>query len=74
MEKRKRLVPRMSIPHAYFVDEDYDDHASPVDIGAALAGSTFVIALLIGSLAVICVSVALIVKCVKGIAAIFTDR
>ena len=74
MEKRKRLVPRMSIPHAYFVDEDYDDHASPVDIGAALAGSTFVIALLIGSLAVICVSVALIVKCVRGIAAIFTDR
>ena len=64
----------MSIPHAYFVDEDYDEHASPVDIGAALAGSTFVIALLIGSLAVICVSVALIVKCVKGIAAIFTDR
>ena len=74
MEKRKRLVPRISIPHAYFVDEDYDDHASPVDIGAALAGSTFVIALLIGSLAVICVSVALIVKCVKGIATIFTDR
>ena len=74
MEKRKRLVPRMSIPHAYFVDEDYDDHASPVDIGAALAGSTFVIALLIGSVAVICVSVALIVKCVKGIATIFTDR
>lgn len=74
MEKRKRLVPRMSIPHAYFVDEDYDDHASPVDIGAALAGSTFVIALLIGSLAVICVSVALIVKCVKGIATIFTGR
>ena len=74
MEKRKRLVPRMSILHAYFVDEDYDDHASPVDIGAALAGSTFVIALLIGSLAVICVSVALIVKCVKGIATIFTVR
>ena len=64
----------MSIPHAYFVDEDYDDHASPVDIGAALAGSTFVIALLIGSVAVICVSVALIVKCAKGIATIFTDR
>ena len=74
MEKRKRLVPRISIPHAYFVDEDYDDHASPVDIGAALAGSTFVIALLIGSVAVICVSVALIVKCAKGIATIFTDR
>lgn len=74
MEKRKRLAPRISIPHAYFVNEEYDDHASPVDIGAAMAGSTFVIALLIGSVAVICVSVALIVKCVKGIAAIFTER
>ena len=65
MKERKRLVHRMSIPHAYFVNEDYDDHASPVDIGAAMAGTTFVIALVVGSVAVICCSVALIAKCIK---------
>lgn len=74
MKERKRLAPRMSIPHTYFVDEDYDDHASPVDIGAALAGTTFVVALIAGSVAVICLAVVLIAKCIKTIASVFTAR
>ena len=66
MKERNRLAHRYaSIPHSYFFDKDLDDHVAPVDYAAATAGTVFIVALISGSLAVICVAAVLIAKCIR---------
>ena len=78
MTQRSKLAHHCtSIPHSFFLHEEdycYDDHAAPVDIGAAAAGTLFVIALIAGSVAAIFGAIVLIVKCISGIRSVFAER